>query len=369
MRNVSRIGVRDGVVTPVRKPGAQRRAPDEEPAETSRNSFWAKLRARTRGVTLADAKPAEVLKRYGVTYVVCSIMLSLCSFSLFYALVVRRHRRRRAAREHRRHAARALGARRRRGPGVRHAQDGVAHPLPADRRRLPPSSHGGERAADDGECAERVRGRREREACNILQCDLGISARFDRGGRVRLDLRDRARQIRPNFWRLGCVDFARATLTPPARCRPGPPRWTRGTLTMDASTDADKQAWRTRALAPPPGDDLPSPRSAARSARRPARGRHARRRDARSAGGRLYEVRSESSAARRVYDPRVCSRRRAGAGRRLRARARNAAAARRRRGQRAARRRRRGRAVGRAVYGGVSHRRRRARRARVRWRL
>ena len=29
----------------------------------------------------------SVLKRYGVTYVVCSIMLSLCSFSLFYALV------------------------------------------------------------------------------------------------------------------------------------------------------------------------------------------------------------------------------------------------------------------------------------------
>ena len=91
MRNVSRIGVRDGVVTPVRKPplpGRQPELPDaEEPAETSRNSFWAKLRARTRGVTLADAKPAEVLKRYGVTYVVCSIMLSLCSFSLFYALV------------------------------------------------------------------------------------------------------------------------------------------------------------------------------------------------------------------------------------------------------------------------------------------
>ena len=87
MRNVSRIGVRDGVVTPVRKPGRQPELPDEQPAETSRNSFWAKLRARTRGVTLADAKPAEVLKRYGVTYVVCSIMLSLCSFSLFYALV------------------------------------------------------------------------------------------------------------------------------------------------------------------------------------------------------------------------------------------------------------------------------------------
>ena len=92
MRNVSRIGVRDGVVTPVRKPppqpGRQPELPDAgQPAETSRNSFWAKLRARTRGVTLADAKPAEVLKRYGVTYVVCSIMLSLCSFSLFYALV------------------------------------------------------------------------------------------------------------------------------------------------------------------------------------------------------------------------------------------------------------------------------------------
>ena len=91
MRNVSRIGVRDGVVTPVRKPplpGRQPELPDAgQPAETSRNSFWAKLRARTRGVTLADAKPAEVLKRYGVTYVVCSIMLSICSFSLFYALV------------------------------------------------------------------------------------------------------------------------------------------------------------------------------------------------------------------------------------------------------------------------------------------
>ena len=89
MRNVSRIGVRDGVVTPVRtpQPGRQPELPDEQPAETSRNSFWAKLRARTREVTLADAKPAEVLKRYGVTYVVCSIMLSLCSFSLFYALV------------------------------------------------------------------------------------------------------------------------------------------------------------------------------------------------------------------------------------------------------------------------------------------
>ena len=36
---------------------------------------------------LADAKPADVLKRYGVTYVVCSVALSLCSFSLFYALV------------------------------------------------------------------------------------------------------------------------------------------------------------------------------------------------------------------------------------------------------------------------------------------
>jgi hypothetical protein len=91
MRNVSRIGVRDGVVTPVRKPplpGRQPELPDaEEPAETSRNSFWAKLRDRTRGVTLADAKPADVLKRYGVTYVVCSVALSLCSFSLFYALV------------------------------------------------------------------------------------------------------------------------------------------------------------------------------------------------------------------------------------------------------------------------------------------
>ena len=90
MRNVSRIGVRDGVVTPVRtpkQPSRQPELPDEQPAETSRNSFWAKLRSRTRGVTLADAKPAEVLKRYGVTYVVCSIMLSLCSFSLFYALV------------------------------------------------------------------------------------------------------------------------------------------------------------------------------------------------------------------------------------------------------------------------------------------
>ena len=87
MRNVSRIGVRDGVVTPVRKPGRQPELPDEQPAETSRNSFWAKLRARTRGVTLADAKPAEVLKRYGVTYVVCSIIISICSFSLFYALV------------------------------------------------------------------------------------------------------------------------------------------------------------------------------------------------------------------------------------------------------------------------------------------
>ena len=88
MRNVSRIGVRDGVVTPVRKPPLQPELPDaEEPAETSRNSFWAKLRDRTRGVTLADAKPADVLKRYGVTYVVCSVALSLCSFSLFYALV------------------------------------------------------------------------------------------------------------------------------------------------------------------------------------------------------------------------------------------------------------------------------------------
>ena len=87
MRNVSRIGVRDGVVTPVRKPGRQPELPDEQPAETSRNSFWAKLRDRTRGVTLADAKPADVLKRYGVTYVVCSVALSLCSFSLFYALV------------------------------------------------------------------------------------------------------------------------------------------------------------------------------------------------------------------------------------------------------------------------------------------
>ena len=91
MRNVSRIGVRIGVVTPVRKPptpGRQPELPDaEEPAETSRNSFWAKLRDRTRGVTLADAKPADVLKRYGVTYVVCSVALSLCSFSLFYALV------------------------------------------------------------------------------------------------------------------------------------------------------------------------------------------------------------------------------------------------------------------------------------------
>ena len=38
-------------------------------------------------MTLADAKPADVLKRYGVTYVVCSVALSLCSFSLFYALV------------------------------------------------------------------------------------------------------------------------------------------------------------------------------------------------------------------------------------------------------------------------------------------
>ena len=91
MRNVSRIGVRDGVVTPVRKPARAQPEPVEDagqPAETSRNSFWAKRRAaRARGVTLADAKPAEVLKRYGVTYVVCSIMLSLCSFSLFYALV------------------------------------------------------------------------------------------------------------------------------------------------------------------------------------------------------------------------------------------------------------------------------------------
>ena len=73
MRNVSRIGVRDGVVTPVRKPplpGRQPELPDAgQPAETSRNSFWAKLRARTRGVTLANAKPAEVLKRLSLIHI------------------------------------------------------------------------------------------------------------------------------------------------------------------------------------------------------------------------------------------------------------------------------------------------------------
>ena len=72
-------GLAKGVVVPTRQGAAS--APTDAPQQTN---MWQRLRG---GYQSQREKAAELFKRYGGAYILCSLTLSACSFALFYALV------------------------------------------------------------------------------------------------------------------------------------------------------------------------------------------------------------------------------------------------------------------------------------------